>query len=158
APAVVAMLSEGAFPVQLDLPVDLRVVLFCTLATAAAAILFGFLPALEASSTNPLRDFQGMRNETRRLRGGKGLVGVQVAFAFVLVIAGATFAVSLRNLFAVDTGFNPHNLAIVKVSTELSEITQKAELNEFLDDLQTRITALAGVENAALGFRDGLFE
>jgi hypothetical protein len=99
-----------------------------------------------------------MRTEAGKLRLGRAFVGIQVAFAFVLIIAGASFLFSLRNLFAVHTGFNPHNVAVFNVSTELSDITQKPELNVFLDELQRRAEGLPGVQGAAIGYAGGLFE
>jgi hypothetical protein len=89
---------------------------------------------------------------------GRVLVGVQVAFAFTLIVGGASFLFSLRNLFAVDTGFNPHNVAVVDVSTELSDIAQKPELNVFMGELQRRIEALPGIRGVAMGWAYGLFE
>ena len=120
---------------------DTRVLLFCAAVSTFAAVFFGLLPAWQASGTKPMRDLRGMRTEAGKLRLGRVFVGIQVAFAFVLIIAGASFLFSLRNLFAVDTGFNPHNVAVFNVSTELSDITQKPELNVFFDELQRRIEA-----------------
>jgi hypothetical protein len=80
-----------------------------------------------------------------------------VAFAFVLIVAGGSFLFSLRNLLAVNTGFNPHHLAEIDISTELSDVSQKPELNVFLDELQRRIEALPGVQGAAIGYAGALF-
>ena len=158
APALVALLSEQSSPVRFALSMDTRVLLFCAAVATFAAVFFGLLPAWQASGAKPMREFRGMRTEAGKLRLGRAFVGIQVAFAFVLIVAGASFLFSLRNLFAVDTGLNPHNVAVVNVSTELSDMTQKPELNVFLDQLQRRIEALPGVEGAAMGYRGGLFE
>ena len=158
APALIATLSETTRPVRFALSMDTRVLVLCAAASTFAAVFFGLLPAWQASGTKPMRDLRGMRTEAGKLRLGRAFVGVQVAFAFVLIIAGASFLFSLRNLFAVNTGFNPHNVAVVNVSTELSDITQKPELNVFLDELQRRVESLPGVEGAAIGHREGLFE
>ena len=131
---------------------ETRVLLFCAAASAFAAIFFGLLPAWQASGTKPVRELRGIRTETGKLRLGRAFVGIQIAFAFVLVISGASFLFGLRNLFAVDTGFNPHNVAVVNVSTELSDITRKPELNVFLDELQRRVEHLPGVQSAAIGY------
>jgi hypothetical protein len=53
-----------------------------------------------------------------------------------------------ENLFAVDAGFDPHNIAVLDVSSELSDMTQKPQLNEFADELQRRVESLAGVQSA----------
>ena len=150
APVLIAMLSEKTRPVRLALLMDTRVLLFCAAVSALAAVFFGLLPAWQASGVQPMREFHGARTAAGKLRMGRFFVGLQVAFAFTLVIAGASFLFSLKNLFAVDTGFNPHNVAVISVSTELSDIAQKPELNVFLDDLQRRIEALPGIQSAAM--------
>jgi predicted permease len=158
APVLVGMLSEQTSPVRFALFMDTRVLLFCAAASTFATVFFGLLPALQASGTKPVRGLHGMRSEAGKLRLGRAFAGMQVAFAFVLIVAGATFLFSLRNLFAVDTGFDPHNVAVVNVSTELSDITQKPELNVFLDELQRRVGSLPGIGGAAMGYAGGLFE
>jgi len=163
APALVAMLSKDTDPVRFALSTpfslgDARVLFFCAAVSTLAAVFFGLLPAWQASGAKPIRDLHGVRMQTGKLRLGRVFVGIQVAFAFALIIAGASFLFSLRNLFAVDTGFNPHHVAVVDVSTNLSDITQKPELNVFADDLQRRVQALPGIEGAGLAQRGSMFE
>ena len=162
APALVAMLSKDTDPVRFALSpgffgADTRVLLFCAAVSTLAAVFFGLLPAWQASGTKPMRELHGVRMQTGKLRLGRVFVGIQVAFAFALIIAGASFLFSLRNLFAVDTGFNPHHVAVVDVSTELSDITQKPDLNVFAADLQRRVEALPGIESAGLAQSGSMF-
>jgi len=158
APALIAMLSKDGAPVRFALSMDSRVLFFCAAVSTLAAVFFGLLPAWQASGTKPMRELHGVRMQTGKLRLGRVFVGIQVAFAFALIIAGASFLFSLRNLFAVDTGFNPHHVAVVDVSTELSDMTQKSELNVFADDLQRRVEALPGIEGAGLAQVGSMFE
>jgi len=157
APAMVPMLSSDSDPVRLGLAMDTRALLFCAVVSALAVVVFGVLPAWQASRAQPMRELRGARSHAGKLRLGRVFVGVQVAFAFTLTIAGASFLFSLKNLFSVHTGFNPHNVAVVDVSTELSDVSQKPELNVFADDLQRRIEALPGVESAGLAQRGAMF-
>jgi hypothetical protein len=158
APALVAMLSKDTDPVRFVLSMDTRVLFFCAAVSTLAAVFFGLLPAWQASGTKPMREFHGVRIQAGKLRLGRVFVGIQVAFAFVLIIAGASFLFSLRNLLAVDTGFNPHNVAVVDVSTELSDMTQKSELNIFADDLQRHVEALPGIEGTGMAQLESMFE
>ena len=149
APLLVAGLSKDTDPVRFVLSMDTRVLFFCAAVSTLAAVFFGLLPAWQSSGIQPMRELRGMRI-AGGLRLGRFFVGIQVAFAFSLVIAGATFLFSLKNLFDVDTGFNPHHLGVIGVSTEISDLSQKPELNVFLDDLQRRVEALPGIESAAI--------
>jgi predicted permease len=157
-PALIAMLSEKSNPVRLALSMDTRVILFCLAVSTLAAVLFGLLPALQASGAKPMLQLRGMRTEAAKLRLGRVIVGVQVAFAFVLIIAGASFLFTLRNLFAVDPGFDPHHVSVIGVSTELSDMNQRPELNAWMDDLQRRIESLPGIQGAALAMHGSMFE
>jgi predicted permease len=150
APLLVAALSKETDPVRFVLSMDTRVLFFCVAVSTLAAVFFGLLPAWQSSGIQPMRELRGMRITPGGLRLGRFFVGIQVAFAFSLVIAGATFLFSLKNLFDVDTGFNPHHVAVIGVSTEISDLSQKPELNVYLDDLQRRVEALPGIESAAI--------
>jgi predicted permease len=158
APALIAVLSEKAEPVRFALSMETRVLLFCAAVSTCATVLLGLVPALRASATKPLASLHGVRMSAGNPVLGRAFLAIQVAFAFLLIVAGASFLFSLRNLLAVDTGFNPHHVAVIGVSTELSDVSQKPELNAFLNELQQRVGGLPGVQAAAIGHRAALFE
>jgi predicted permease len=158
APVLIAMVSQAAQPVRFALSMDTRVLLFCAAVSTCAAVVFGLVPAWRTSAAKPLVALHGARTMTGRPLFGRAFLAIQVAFALMLIVAGASFLFSLRNLLSVDTGFNPRHLAVVDVSTELSDIAQKPELNAFLDELQRRIEALPQVQAAAIGYQGALFQ
>jgi putative ABC transport system permease protein len=157
APVLVTMLSTADNPVRFDLAMDTRILLFCAAVSTLATVFFGLLPAWQSSGAQPMLELRGARAQSGKLRLGRFFVGIQVAFAFILVIAGASFLFSLRNLFAVNPGFEPHNLSVLYISTALSDMTEKPELNMFLDEFQRRVEALPGVQGAATS-QWGLFD
>lgn len=157
APALIAMLSEKVQPVRFALSMDTRVLLFCAAVSTCAAVVFGLVPAWRASAATPSAALHGGRATARHLVLGRAFLTVQAAFAFVLILGGASFLFSLRNLTSVNTGFNPHHLSEIDISTELSDVSQKPELNVFWEELQRRIAALPGVQGAAIGFAGALF-
>lgn len=149
-PLLVNGLSKDTDPVRFALSMDTRVLFFCAAISTLAAVFFGLLPAMQSSGAQPMRELHGLRGASGRLRMGRFFVGLQVAFAFALIMGGASFLFSLKNLLSVDAGFDPHHVAIIYVSTQLSDITQKPALNEFMDELQRRTEALPGVQSAAI--------
>jgi putative ABC transport system permease protein len=60
---------ESRFPVQLDVPVHWRTVVFTTAFAAAVGILFGVLPALHAARTSVFDALKGISGLDRRSRG-----------------------------------------------------------------------------------------
>ncbi|MGI8745962.1 MAG: ADOP family duplicated permease [Bryobacteraceae bacterium] len=149
APALVSLLSKEGDPVRFVLAIDTRVLLFCAAVSALAAVVFGLLPAWQASGVQPMSAVRGIRAQAGKLRMGRFFVGVQVAFAFCLVMAGAAFLFSLRNLFAVDTGFDPRGVAVISVSSALDN-KQEPALRVLMEQLQRRIAALPGIQAAAI--------
>jgi predicted permease len=149
APVTVAILSTETVPVRFALEMDTRMIFFCAAVSTMAAVFFGLLPAWQASGAQPMLALRGLRAQAGKLRMGRFFVGVQVAFALILIVAGAGFLFSLRNLFKVDTGFDAHNVTVFTVVCTLSDMTQKKELNVFLDQFQRRIEELPGVQAAA---------
>jgi predicted permease len=157
-PLLTTMLSEKARPLRFVLSMDTRVLLFSAAVSALAAVFFGLLPALKASGAKPVTELHGMGSAKRKQHLGNIFVGLQVAFAFVLIVAGASFLFTLKNLFSIDTGFNPHNVAVISISVDLSDKTQQPELNQWMDDMQRRIESLPGVQGAALAIHYAMFE
>lgn len=149
APAVVAMLSTRGDPYRFALELDSRVMLFCAAISTMATLLFGMLPAWQASRTQPMQVLRGLASYGNRLRLGRVFVSIQVAFAFCLVMAGASFLFSLRNLRAVNTGFDSRHLAVFSVSNEL-DAKDKPRQFEFIGQLRGRVIALPGVQAAAV--------
>jgi len=148
APALIAMLSTQNDPVKFALAMDTRVLLFCIVVSTIAAVFFGLLPAWQASGAQPMRELRGRAARSGKLRWGQFFVGVQVAFAFCLIVAGAGFLFTLRNLYAVNLGFDPHNVSMFMIGVGgLSDVTQQPQLNVYLDDFQKRVAALPGIQS-----------
>jgi predicted permease len=80
-----------------------------------------------------------------RMRMGRLFVGVQVAFAFCLVTGGSGFLMSLRNLAAVDAGFDVRGVTVLTVSNSEQRERQLA----LMQQLQLRTAGLPEIEGAA---------
>jgi predicted permease len=148
APAVVSLLATSGDPYRFVLALDSRVLFFCAAISAVATLLFGMLPAWHASGTQPMQVLRGVASHGGRLRLGRLFVSIQVAFAFCLVMAGACFLFSLKNLRAVDTGFDPHQLALFSISNELPD--KDPRRLDLLLQVRNRVAALPGVQAAAV--------
>jgi len=149
APVLISLLSTEGNPVRFALTMDTRVLLFCVAVSTLAAIVFGLAPAWQSAAVQPMVALRSASGQAGKLRMGRFFVVVQVAFAFCLVMAGAGFLFSLRNLFAVDAGFDPHGITVLSVSNDLKE-GQAAAQHLLMENLQRRVAALPGVESIAM--------
>jgi predicted permease len=149
APLLVRLLSTQANPVRFALAIDTRVLLFCVITSTVAAVLFGSVPALQASGAQPMSSVRAASGSTGKLRLGKVFLGVQAACAFCLVLVGAAFLFSLANLFRVNPGFDPRDVAVFSIATDAAKRPEGVQ-RELMFQLQRRVEGQQGVEAAAL--------
>jgi hypothetical protein len=92
-----ALLPTVPYPVFFDFEMDLGVLLFATLVTTAAALVFGLVPALQASRTDfalSLKDEIGVGAFGRaRLQGA--LVVAQLTLSLITLVAAGLFVRSV---------------------------------------------------------------
>ena len=131
-------------PFALDVALDVRVVAFAAAITVATGLLFGLLPAIQASrAPAPMLRGSGYSGAPRmRLRNA--LVVVQVAASLVLLVGGGLFLRSLVAAQRVDVGFDPDNMALVGFDLETEGYSTEAA-QRFYTDFEERVRALPGV-------------
>ena len=138
-------------PIFLDLQLDTRVLLFTTTVTILTTLVFGLMPAIQASRVDLitlLKSPQAFFGRGRsRLRGA--LLVLQVALSCVLLIAAALLFQSLHNAGRIDVGFDPEHVVIASFNLEPLGY-DRAKTDAFFDELLHRTRLLPGVERAAL--------
>jgi putative ABC transport system permease protein len=117
APFVVSSINSSDDPVRLALPADFRLFLFLILLTLAVSCLFGLLPALRASSIQPVNALKGGEDPHSRRRLMYILIGVQVAFCCVVVFVAGLFVSTFQRLAHQPVGFSPDRLLILDTVT-----------------------------------------
>ena len=135
-------------PVQLNLPVDLRVAGFSTLVAVLAVVAFGVAPALSASRVDlmsVLRRGGGESPRQGRLRT-IFLVGQVAMSVLLLVIAGLAIR-SARAAASIDVGFDP--ASVVSASLDLETRGYSPDRGRaFIQALQERLDASAAIASA----------
>lgn len=151
APLLAQLLSTESDPVQFALALDTRVLCFCIGVSTASAVLFGLVPAWQASGVQPMLSLRAAAGQAGKLRLGKVFVSVQVACAFCLVVVGAAFLFSLVNLLRVNPGFDRRNVAVLNITTEAGKKTEEVQ-RELLFQLQSRVASQPDVQAAAVAW------
>jgi predicted permease len=151
--ALVAM-SGDTLPRTTPIGIDLRVVAFTTVLSVACGVLFGMIPALQASAVDP---HDALSEGGRGSTGGRGLarsifVVAQVALSLVLLVASGLLLRSLYSITRVDPGFDPNGVLTAQVSLPSSTYADEKKQAAFADDLAQRVRALPGVRSAAILF------
>jgi predicted permease len=81
-----------------------------------------------------------------RLRWRQMLVAAEVALAVVLVAGAGLMIRSVRNLFAIDTGFQPAGVLTMRISTPSTWYVDSLRVEGFYGELQRRVASIPGVE------------
>jgi len=128
-------------PISLHVGVDARVVAFTTLVTAFAAVIFGLLPALQASRPSLTTALAGARasltRRSRLLRLRNAFLVPQMALSVVLLVVAGLFTRSVMNAGAVDPGFDIDHTAMISLSLNLDGY-DSTRARAFYQDLARR--------------------
>jgi putative ABC transport system permease protein len=134
-----------------DVQLDGGVLLFALIASALVSLVFGVVPAIQASRAG-LRDtinaFSGAtRGTSARLLGV--LVVVEVALALMLLVGAGLMTRSFAQLMRVSPGFEPANLLAVQIYLPQAKYRNGLERTRFYMEAIRRVGSLPGVQSAA---------
>jgi predicted permease len=150
--AVLTLLPEVLLPRAEEIRVDERVLLFTTIASVVAGVLFGLVPALKASR---LDQHAALRERGPRLSGGQhrtqsGFVVVEIALALVLLIGAGLMIRSLTTVLSVDPGFNSDQLLVARVSFPVSNDAGPDHVRAVWREMSQEFETMPGIQAASL--------
>lgn len=132
---------------------DLRVLFFTAAIAITTAVLFGMLPAFQASRTHPneqLKDYgKGVLDSVRRGRSRQVLAVVELALALVLLAGAGLLIRSFARLMAIDPGFQTKGLLTARIELPDSKYATDAQKSQFFAQLLENIRRLPGVRSAS---------
>jgi predicted permease len=141
-------------PVTVDLAVDYRVLAFAMALSLFTGVAFGLAPALKATRVDllPLLRDEGVPPiDHRRLTLKNALIVVQVAVSVLLLGATSIFLQQLAATRDRHVGYAVDGVAMLETDARFGGYPATAVANMY-DDLLRRITAVPGVESAALSY------
>ncbi len=150
--AVLAFLPQSTIPLTVQLHTDVRVLIFTLAISVATGVVFGLIPALQATRselTSALKNEQTRAQRGRRLQLTSGLVVGQVALSLLLLASSALLVRSLQNLRGMDSGYNPKNVLTASVDVGLNGYNA-TKARAFYDDLLIRVGNLPGASVVSL--------
>jgi predicted permease len=132
---------------------DGSALVFTFAVTVLVGVIFGLVPALQATRpdlSRDLRDGSAGAGFGRRMGvNRRTLVIAEVALAFVLLAGSGLMIRSLGNLLGVDPGFNASNVLTLRLTVPDGDVAPDS-MPGFYERLQSEIGALPGVESVAL--------
>jgi putative ABC transport system permease protein len=146
----VRALPEGSLPRMQQVQLDGGVLLFAIAASVFVALVFGLVPALQASRSalqDTTKAFSGTTSRSHALLGA--LVVVEVALSLMLLVGAGLMTRSFAQLMQVSPGFEPRNLLAVQIYLPQAKYKTPIDRTRFYKDAIHRVAALPGVESAA---------
>jgi putative ABC transport system permease protein len=146
-----ALPSDVPFWLRFDF--DWRIFLFAMGVGAFSSLLFGLLPAHQASRPRLVDVLkEGGRSggggvKSQRIRSA--LIVVEVALALVLLIGAGLMMRSFMNLQKTEIGMDPSSTLTFRVGLPEAQFTDNEAATRFFGQLIPRLARLPGVESAA---------
>jgi len=151
---ILSQLPPFSLPPQAQVGVDFRVAAFLGLLTVLTALLFGLVPALQASRRDAaLALKEGGRGGSASRRKAwlrNALVVSQVALAFVLVCGAGLLVRSFARLTSVEAGFDTTNVVTMGFLLQMDRDTDGERLTSYVSQVIDAVRAVPGVREAAM--------
>jgi putative ABC transport system permease protein len=134
-----------------EMNVDGRLFIFTAVLAVAAAVVFGMIPALQASRprvAEALKD--GGRSATSgRQRFRRGLVVAEIALSLPLLVAAALSTLAANRFLNGPQGYDASGMLAMRAVLPDARYAEPAPRTRFVSDVLDRLSALPAVEAAA---------
>jgi predicted permease len=134
---------------------------FALLLSVLTGVIFGLAPALQAASPNQIANLRegsrGSGSSKRQMRVSSALVASEIALSLILLIGAGLFLRSFWQLLQVRPGFNPHQVVTAQIwlaypnDPNQNRYFTTPKRAAFMREVLRRVSALPGVEEAAIG-------
>jgi len=151
--ALLIRLLPGGLPQADAIVVDATVAMSAVALSLATGVLFGVLPALQASRTQAshLIKEAGDRGSTRA-RGRAALVVGEIALTLVLLVGAGLLGNSFLRLTRVDPGFNPEHAVVADLTVPLQRYPKGADQTRLYRQLLERLAERPELQAYGTGF------
>ena len=149
---LLTLLPAGSLPRMEQIRLDGGVLLFAIAVSIAVAIVFGLLPAMQASRArlrSTLNEASGTTGSVTARRVLNGLVVVEVAMALMLLIGAGLMIRSFDRLIQVYPGFEPDNVIAAQIYLPQTKYGERHEVATFFERVVERLKTVPGVRSAS---------
>ena len=133
---------------------DTRVLFFASGVTLLTGLVFGTVPAIQASRAKPGETLGDVGRDSAGGRRGsyarRFLIVSEVAMAVVLLVGAGLLIRSFQRLNHVDPGFPTDNLLTMRMVLPFPKYSKPENRRAFYDETLRRVKELPGVEGAGM--------
>ena len=146
--ALVALSSDN-IPRVKEVGIDGRVLGFTLAVSIVTGIIFGLIPAIQASRTDLNETLKEGGRSAATAMGQwirRALVVFEVAIALTVLIGAGLMIKSFMKLSEVDPGFKPANVLTMQVALAAQKYPEPSQRTAFFQQLVHRVESLPGVQ------------
>jgi macrolide transport system ATP-binding/permease protein len=139
-------------PITISFQMDRRALLFSLAVAVASAVLFGLVPAIQATRTDltaVMKASDSVAPGRRRRWGRAVLVGGQVAISVVLLVVALFMYRGFRQQIRSGPGYRTDHLLMMSFDTSLVRYTE-AQARQFFEQVAERSRAVPGVKTVTM--------
>jgi predicted permease len=145
---ILARFGPGSIPRLSEVSLDYQVLIFASVVSILTGLLFGTVPAVQASKTN----LDAILRHGARTSGGKGqrrirnlLVVSEIALGLVLLISAGLLIKSFQHLGDVNPGFKPGGVLTMQLALPDLKYPDEQRISVFFERAIEKIDSLPGV-------------
>jgi putative ABC transport system permease protein len=146
-------LNPPNLPRLAEINIDLRVLGFTLLVSLLTGLVFGLVPALQASKPNLNETLkEGARGSSvggNRQRLRRSLIVAEMVLTTMLLILAGLMIKSFASLQKVNPGFNSSNLLTMWIGLTPARYSEDEQIIGFLNQTFARLQTLPGVESVS---------
>lgn len=149
--AALVKLNPASLPRVSEINLDGRVLAFTALVSLLTGLLFGLIPALQASRPNlpqTLKDTSANLIGGRRFQLRQVLVAAEIAVTMVVLVCAGLAINSFVRLLSYNPGLNPNQVLTAEVSLPATKYAEPVQIAAFYNQLLSKVSALPGIEAA----------
>jgi putative ABC transport system permease protein len=149
--AAPSIIPPGLLPTTMTLSFDSRVIAFCAATAFAVAIVFGLLPARQATGASLVQTVAagGPAPTSRSSRLRVVLAAAEVAVAVLLLCGAGLLLRTLLTLGNVEPGHQARNVVTTAVGPGMTN--DQDAMRRFYDAVEREVRSIPGVRNVAWG-------
>ncbi|MGH9801710.1 MAG: FtsX-like permease family protein, partial [Blastocatellia bacterium] len=148
---IMGLKPPADIPVTIELHLDWRVMIFSIIVSIITGVLFGLVPALQATKADLVPALKDIASHSgvRRSWLRSSLVVAQIAVSLLLLVAAGLTMRALQQLQTMNPGFNPENSLTMSFDLNLQGYNTDSG-NQLRKQLLDRIQSLPGVQAASV--------
>ena len=154
--SLLIQLHPAGLPRLDDIRIDGPVLAFTLGACVLTALLFGWIPAIQALRLNlsdTLKDAARGSSDGRGHSARRILVVSEFALSLVLLIGAGLLIRSFIALQRVQPGYNPQNILSFSVTIPGNRYPKNEDISRFVHELELKMGALPGVQSVGSIFQ-----